>query len=67
MPEQRPKCPRCRTNKHVVVGSGKFPDREHYCQGCQGMFDDTDPEEGGTYSDRNPAARMEREERRKRS
>jgi ribosomal protein L37AE/L43A len=62
---QKPRCPRCGTPNHVVVGSGKYPDRIHYCEKCRGMFDDSDPNEGGDYSDRNPAARMERDERRR--
>jgi hypothetical protein len=35
-----------------------------YCRYCRLCFDD-DPNDGGDYSDRNPAARIEREERRK--
>lgn len=57
-----PKCPRCGTNKHVrphgVVGD------LYRCGKCSGTFDD-DPEEGGDYSDRNPAARLERDDRRR--
>lgn len=34
------------------------------CTACGAIFDD-DPEEGGDYSARNPAARMERQERRR--
>lgn len=32
------------------------------CAKCGGFYDDS-PEEGGDYSDHNPAARLEREER----
>lgn len=52
-------CPKC----------GRTCDRGlslHYCGYCRMQFDD-DPDEGGTYHDRNPAARLEREERRERN
>ena len=53
----KPKCPRCGRRKSVrPVG-----DLLH-CGKCSIHFDD-DPDEGGSYSDRNPAARMERAER----
>jgi hypothetical protein len=61
--ESKPRCPRCGHNRHVVVGSGKPPDRVHYCGGCRGMFDD-EPDEGGSHGDR-PDARLIREEERK--
>jgi len=35
----------------------------YYCYRCKMQFDN-DPDEGGDYSDWNPAARLEREERR---
>lgn len=55
-----PKCPRCKTARHVVkLGL-------YLCQNCNGTFDETDPDEGGDFDDRNPAARMEREERNRR-
>lgn len=57
-----PKCPRCGTNKQVKP-HGVAGDMYH-CHRCHGTFDD-DPNEGGTYSDFNPAARLEREERRR--
>lgn len=36
----------------------------YWCERCRIMFDD-DPNEGGDYSDRNPLARLEREERKR--
>lgn len=53
----KPKCPACNTAKHVdVIGARCF------CNQCKGTFEPDD--EGGDFSDRNPAARLEREERR---
>lgn len=53
------RCPRCgraqRAGRPSVI---------YWCDHCRVQFDD-DPDEGGTYSDRNPGARMEREERRR--
>lgn len=49
----------CGSDKHVLPRS----DGLYWCQRCQGLFDN-DPDEGGTHSDRNPAVRIEREERR---
>lgn len=57
-----PKCPVCRSNKSVLARKG---DATYQCLGCSAWFD-SDPDEGGDYSDRNPAARLEREERRRR-
>lgn len=51
-------CPSCQTGQ-FRRGDGTV----YHCGKCGGMFDD-DPEDGGDYSDRNPAARLEREERR---
>jgi len=55
-----PPCPRCRSVADVVAqgASGYFA-----CRRCGGLFDD-DPDEGGDYCDRDPAARLIREERR---
>jgi hypothetical protein len=52
------RCPKCgrRQNKSTL------PDAMYWCGVCQVQFDD-DPDEGGDYSARNPAARLEREER----
>lgn len=51
-------CPMCgRSCKAVGLTGTQF-----YCVTCAGLFDDA-PDEGGTHSDRNPAARIEREER----
>jgi hypothetical protein len=36
----------------------------YHCRGCGAIFDD-EPDEGGDWSDGNPAARLEREERRR--
>jgi rubredoxin len=57
-----PKCPRCGRRKSVQP-QGSCGDLFR-CTKCGNVFDN-DPDEGGDYSDRNPAARMEREERRK--
>lgn len=56
--EAIPPCPVCHTGRHANT-HGKD---EFFCAKCGGLYD-RDPEEGGTYSDHNPAARMEREER----
>lgn len=57
-----PKCPACNTAKHVrpvgVVGD------MFVCGKCGGGLDG-DPDEGGDYGN-NPAARIERSERRER-
>lgn len=50
-------CPKCGRKQNY-----RSPDSLYRCDPCQFTFDDT-PEEGGDYSDFNPAARMEREER----
>jgi len=51
------KCPLCgRKGKPVAGGLLQCP---------QGHFFDDEPNEGGDYSDRNPAARLERNDRRK--
>lgn len=58
MPKQStPACPRCRKPGRPVNGY-------YVCPICGGIFDD-DPNEGGDHSDRNPAVRLEREERRR--
>ena len=50
----------CGTNRHAVAhGREQF-----FCNKCKGLYDG-EPAEGGDYSDRNPALRMEREERRR--
>lgn len=51
-------CPFCGTRR---VAQG--PDRTYRCGRCGSWFDD-DPDEGGDYSNRNPGARLEREEAR---
>lgn len=50
------KCPVCGRKGKPIAGGLFQCDRGHH-------FDD-DPDEGGSYSDRNPAARIERDERR---
>lgn len=50
-------CPFCNSKKVVPNG-----DREYMCTSCKKYFDD-EPDEGGSFSDRDPSARMEREER----
>lgn len=52
-------CPRCRR-----VQAARGPNAIYWCDVCKCQFDD-DPDEGGNHDDRNPAARMEREERRR--
>lgn len=50
----KPRCPMC-NGKGIPHG-----DREWLCTDCKGLFD---PVDDGDYSDRDPAARLEREER----
>lgn len=52
-----PRCPRC--NGKCVPAGALFR-----CTKCGGL-NDGDTDEGGTYSDVNPGARLEREERQK--
>lgn len=52
------KCPGCGKPQ----AADPNPDKIYYCPKCGAQFDST-PDEGGSYSDRNPAARLEREER----
>lgn len=59
IPMIKPPCPRCGTNRQVV-NHGR---EEFFCGKCGGIFD-SDPSEGGDYSDRDPSARLERQERR---
>jgi ribosomal protein L37AE/L43A len=54
-----PACPGCGRRKSVVRAGDLFK-----CTKCGALFDD-DPDEGGDYSDRNPAARIDRMERRR--
>ena len=49
------RCPRCNSK-------GTPQGELLWCRRCQLLFDE-EPDEGGDYSDRNPAARLEREER----
>lgn len=55
----QPKCPMCGSTK-----ADKGKDGTYRCTRCDAWFDDN-PDEGSDFSDRNPAARMEREERQK--
>lgn len=58
--QPRVKCPFCGTTKVDAIGlAGDM----FLCNRCGSHFDN-DPEEGGDYSTSNPAARLEREERR---
>jgi ribosomal protein L37AE/L43A len=50
-------CPKC---KRKTVRQGEF----NFCRSCNAFFDD-DPDEGGDFSDRNAAARLERDDRRR--
>ncbi len=54
-----PPCPWCKTRKKVYNSGPSL--RQFVCLECGRGFDD-DPSEGGDYSDRNPAARLERAE-----
>ena len=53
----KPTCPACGSPKAIPFGP-----RTYRCGNCDGLYDD-DPSEGADYSDRNPAARIERAER----
>jgi hypothetical protein len=52
-----PKCIGCGRRKSVQAVGEFFK-----CSACGALFD-SDPSEGGSHSDRNPAARLEREDR----
>jgi ribosomal protein L37AE/L43A len=52
------KCPKCERGQ-VNRGVNAI----YWCDHCHAQFDG-DPDEGGDWSDRNPAARLEREEKR---
>lgn len=59
---QMVRCPKCGKRQPF-----RTPHAVYRCDqqgGCGAMFDD-EPDEGGSHDDRNPAARLEREERRK--
>lgn len=51
------RCPFCNSKKIVASGPRNF-----FCHDCKATFD-SEPSEGGDYSDRNPGARIERKER----
>ena len=51
-------CPRCGRKQQRQASA----DALYWCSICRGYYD-AQPDEGGDYSDRNPAARIEREER----
>lgn len=53
------RCPKCGVPQTAGQGQDIF-----YCHRCQMQFDN-EPDEGGDYSDRDPSARLEREERRR--
>lgn len=53
------KCPRCGRPQPKTLSS----DGIYFCNHCKAQYDD-DPDEGGDFSNFNPAARLEREERR---
>lgn len=55
--DQTVRCPRCGRRQPK-----RGPDALYWCQHCQG-YHDADPDEGGTHSTFNPAARLERAER----
>lgn len=50
------KCIFCDSKNVQTVGAHEF-----FCRDCKAQFD---PEDDGDYSDRNPSARLERDERR---
>lgn len=51
-------CPGCNRTQPE-----RGPNAIYWCDRCKCQFD-SDPDEGGTHSDFNPAVRLEREERR---
>ena len=53
------RCPRCGRPQPK-----RGADALYWCTYCRGVFDN-DPNEGGDWSDRDPSARLEREERRR--
>lgn len=55
--QQTVACPCCRRQQPY-----RAPDSLYWCENCRGQFD-AEGDDGGTYSDQNPAARIEREER----
>jgi rubredoxin len=57
MTASKPKCIGCGRIKSVQVVGEFFK-----CSACGVLFD-SDPNEGSDHSDRNPAARLEREDR----
>lgn len=60
MSQVLPPCPVCRTNRHINAhGRDEF-----FCGKCKGLFDSA-PDEGGSYSDRDPAWRITRSEERR--
>jgi len=59
MSSAKVRCPKC--NRQYPQ---QRPDTIYWCNHCRCQFDD-DPDEGGDYSDRNPSARIERQERRR--
>jgi hypothetical protein len=57
-PQTVPECPWCHSRKKVyIVPSG------YQCLACDRIFDDQ-PDEGGDFSDFNPALRLQRAEAR---
>lgn len=56
----KPKCPKCGRRK-AVIPQGLRGDL-FICTHCNHPFD-SDPDEGGDYSDRDPSARLQRQER----
>jgi hypothetical protein len=54
------RCIKCKRTDQVYEEG----DRNFWCKRCKIVFDDA-PDEGGDFSDRNAAARIEREERRR--
>lgn len=60
VPTAQPACPIC--NKRTSVKAVGCSGTVFFCRDCQAAFD-TEPDEGGDFDDRNPAARLEREER----
>lgn len=51
------RCPKCQHRQTQT------PQGLYWCDRCRALFDDDPDEGGGDYSDHNPAARLEREER----
>ena len=57
-PKSKVDCPKCGRSQPL-----QGDDTVYWCANCQGMFDADRDGDGGDYSDRDPSARLQREER----